>query len=215
MKLLVEPLKVAQRVRQSLWRQFVGIIVSVRPRGSVAKIIESNGYTLVELTVVVFLIGIMLTLAVPRIRDSVLSGDEKSAARRFIGKVTEVREKALRDKQAYQLHLDISSNRMWESLTDSASEEGAEDQQIGEVFEDARDQGEEIPLLDVDFPLKDKKSVGEVILRFTKTGYIEPAVVHLGTKVEDAYTVHLSPFLGILNTYDEYVELGTLLADDR
>ena len=173
---------------------------------------------MVELTVVVFLIGIMLTLAVPRIQDSMLSGDEKSAARRFIGKVTEVREKAVRDKQAYELHMDISSDRMWES---PAAGKESEDQRVGEQFEGApglgegrgEDRGEDLPILDVDFPYEGKKNVGEVIIHFTKTGYIEPAVVHLGTKVDDAYTVHLSPFLGVLNTYDEYIELGTLLAD--
>ena len=183
-------------------------------RGSAAKITKLNGYTLVELTIVVFLIGTMLTLTVPRIQF--LSDDPKGDTRQFVGKIRDIKGRAVRDKKAYQLHLDLSSDEMW------VSAEADPDQDTGEEpFDDQFGDGNaekgknNTPILDVHFPHSGKENSGEVVIHFSKEGYVEPAMVHLGTRVEDAYSVHLSPFLGVLDIYDGYIELETVMANDR
>ncbi|HDZ90866.1 MAG TPA: prepilin-type N-terminal cleavage/methylation domain-containing protein, partial [Deltaproteobacteria bacterium] len=58
---------------------------------------DKRGYTLIELIVVVLLIGLVLTLTAPRLRDSLLSDDLKSAARRLIGITNDLRNEAIRE----------------------------------------------------------------------------------------------------------------------
>ncbi len=169
---------------------------------------KPKGYTLIELTVVIFLIGTMLAITVPRIQDSFLSDDLKTSTRRFIGKVRALREKAIRNGSDYELHLDIVSNQFWDKRSSPSS---AETEEQTEAPEDSK---AEILILDVDFPDSGKKDVGEAIIHFTKKGYVEPAIVHLGTKADHAHTIVLSPFLGIQKTYDKYVDLETLAAND-
>jgi hypothetical protein len=52
-----------------------------------------------------------------------------------------------------------------------------------------------------------KKDIGDAVIHFTKKGYIEEAVIHLGAKDGRAHTIVLSPFLGTVKTYDRYVEI--------
>ncbi len=181
-------------------------------RGSAAKITELNGYTLVELTIVVFLIGTMLTLTVPRIQF--LSDDPKGDTRKFIGKIRDIKGRAVRDRNAYQLHLDLSSDEIWVS-SEAGPDQDTDDQVLDGPLGDAEEDRKKMPVIDVHFPHSGKENSGEVVIHFSKEGYVEPAMVHLGTRVEDAYSVHLSPFLGVLDIYDGYIELETVMADDR
>jgi hypothetical protein len=49
--------------------------------------------------------------------------------------------------------------------------------------------------------------VGDAVIRFTKQGYAQQVVIHLGTNDGRAYSLVLSPFLGTIKTYDRYVEI--------
>jgi prepilin-type N-terminal cleavage/methylation domain-containing protein len=165
-------------------------------------------YTLIELTVVVFLIGIMLALAVPRIQDSFLSDDLKTATRRLIGRIREYRVQAVQEQKDYQLHFDIESNEYWwEGLSpkkDSTTEKKVQGGQ--KVFTLPGN----IRILDVQLQGSGKESMDNVIVRFTKKGYVEPAVIHIGTKADNAHTIVLSPFLSTVKTYDEYIDIDSM-----
>jgi len=65
--------------------------------------LKRNGYTLVELALVVFLLGLMLTLAVPRVRENLLSDGLKSTERRLIGAIRQLRADAVREQVDYVL----------------------------------------------------------------------------------------------------------------
>lgn len=166
---------------------------------------KTRAYTLIELTVVVFLIGIMLALTMPRVQDSFLSDDLKTATRRLIGKVREYRVQAVQEQMDYQLHFDIESNQYWwEALSpkkDSTIEKKEQGRQ--KVFTLPGN----IRILDVQLQGSGKESIGNVLVRFTKKGYIEPAVIHIGTKADNAHTIVLSPFLSAVKTYDEYIDI--------
>jgi len=176
------------------------------PNGALRRMLrKTRAYTLIELTVVVFLIGIMLALTMPRVQDSFLSDDLKTATRRLIGKVREYRVQAVQEQMDYQLHFDIESNQYWwEALSpkkDSTIEKKEQGRQ--KVFTLPGN----IRILDVQLQGSGKESIGNVLVRFTKKGYIEPAVIHIGTKADNAHTIVLSPFLSAVKTYDEYIDI--------
>ena len=58
----------------------------------------NKGFTLIELVVVIFLIGIVLSLTYPRIQDALLRDRLKTAARRMIGTIKEIKNNAVREQ---------------------------------------------------------------------------------------------------------------------
>jgi len=158
-------------------------------------------YTLIELTVVMFLIGLMLALTIPQIQYSFLSDDLKTATRRMVGAVKTLREKTIREGKEYKLCFDMGSSRYWEEWS------GMTDEERSEVRENATELPGSVRIIDVARRGKETKSVGDAVIRFNKKGYMEHAVIHLGTKDDRVSSLVLSPFLGTVKTYDEYVEL--------
>src|SRR4030042_2874753 len=81
---------------------------------TVGKVTERDrGYTLIELSVVVLLIGMMLLFAVPRIRDTLLNDDLVAATRRFIGAAPELRGESGRGQTDYILQIDLTRPPFW------------------------------------------------------------------------------------------------------
>ena len=78
----------------------------------------TKGFTLIELTVVVFLIGVMLAVSIPRFRYSLITDNLKSTTRRIIGLVKGLRNEAIREQKMYLLHFDIGSNQLWIDFDD-------------------------------------------------------------------------------------------------
>jgi prepilin-type N-terminal cleavage/methylation domain-containing protein len=159
-----------------------------------------HGFTFIELTVVIFLVGLALVLTVPRVRSSILADDLKKTVRRLVGTVRTLRNDAVRDQKVYGLHLDLETNRIW---TES---EGM----TGEGQIEARDKAYEIPdgvrVVDVWRPSTGKQTAGETIIRFSKKGYIEQSVIHLADDDGRYFTLMLNPFLGRVQILEKYVD---------
>ena len=74
---------------------------------------NTNGYTLIELAVVMVLIGIMMTLAVPKLRTINMTDDLKGSTRRMVGLIKALRDDAIRNNRAYKLNFDLDSHEFW------------------------------------------------------------------------------------------------------
>jgi prepilin-type N-terminal cleavage/methylation domain-containing protein len=74
---------------------------------------DEKGFTLIELIVVTALIGIMLSISIPSLRNSLYTDPLKATTRKVIGLVTGVRELSVRTQQPYLLHISRLENRIW------------------------------------------------------------------------------------------------------
>lgn len=74
---------------------------------------DKYGFTLLELIIVCFLIGIMLAVAVPSVHTTLFANSLKSSARKIIGLVGEARELAVRMHQPYIIHINQNENTLW------------------------------------------------------------------------------------------------------
>ena len=162
---------------------------------------RERGYTLIELSVVVLLIGMMLFLAVPRVRDTLLNDNLKAAARSLIGAAQEMRNESVREQTDYLLHLDIDTPAFWTASADTTAEKRAE------LRKAAVRLPEGIRITDVRQADEVKKSEGEVAIRFFRRGYAEPAVIHLA-KDDRAMTLVLNPFLQSVTVHEKYVDFS-------
>ncbi|MBW1691928.1 MAG: prepilin-type N-terminal cleavage/methylation domain-containing protein [Deltaproteobacteria bacterium] len=165
---------------------------------------KRRGYTLIELTVVIVLIGMMLAIAIPRIRYSLLTDNLKSVTRRMIGIVKEIRNDAVREQKAYFLYLDLASNKVWVESQGMGQEERAMTRQRAFTFP------EDVRIMDVWREEHGKQVDGEVVIRFTKKGYVEHTAIHLGAEDGREFTLILSPFLGTIKGYDRYVDIEAM-----
>ena len=166
-----------------------------------------RGYTLIELSVVVLLIGMMLLIAVPRVRDTLLSDDLKATTRQLVGAARELRNEAVREQVDYILQLDLNQPGFWTYSADTTAEKRAEIRKGAIRFPEG------IRIADVRHPEEVRKTEGEASIRFFRKGYMEPTVVHL-VKDDRAFTLVFNPFLQAVSVYEKYVDF-IFNEDDR
>jgi Tfp pilus assembly protein FimT len=161
---------------------------------------SSKGYTFIELTVVIFLIGLTLVLTVPKFRYAMLTDDLKATVRRMVATVRTLRNEAIRKQEIYTLHFDLESNRFWMESGDM-TDEGRE-----LAYEKAFQLPQGVRILDVWSRARGKKTDGKAIVHFTKKGYIEQSAIHLAADDGREFSLVLSPFLGKVKVFEKYVE---------
>ena len=155
-----------------------------------------NGYTLIELVAVVVLISIFLTIAIPKLRETLFSSGLKSTVRKLSGTIGRLRADSVREHTEHWLHLDLESNRYWEST-------------YPEVIDEERKDIEKLPpgvnLMDVDSPTG-KVTLGSTVIRFTPRGYVEETRIHITDDAGTVYTLLIQPFLPKVKIENDYVE---------
>ena len=168
---------------------------------------NERGYTLIELSVVVLLIGMMLFFAIPRVRDTVLNDDLKAATRQIVGAARELRNDAVRDQLDYILRLDLAEPGFWTYSADVTAEKQAEIRKAAIRFPNG------IRIADVRQPPEPRKTDGEVVIRFSSRGYVSPTVVHL-VKEDRTFTLVFNPFVQAVAVYEKSVDFA-FNEDDR
>lgn len=73
----------------------------------------NHGFTLLELIIVCFLLGLTLSFTVPALRSSLIFDDLRESARKITGMISEVRELAERTNTRYILYLSSSEGKIW------------------------------------------------------------------------------------------------------
>jgi general secretion pathway protein H len=174
-------------------------VAKTRTRILTAGKLTNDGFTLIELTVVVFLASLMLLLAVPRVRDTMLTDGLKSTVNHLANTARELRSDAARNQVDYVLHLDLNSNLIWTYSIDMTPEARSEMKRRSFHIPD------DIKIQDLYRFRGDKISDGEATIRFYKQGYVQPTVLHLARK-DDRFTIIFEPFVSLIKTYDRYVD---------
>jgi prepilin-type N-terminal cleavage/methylation domain-containing protein len=144
-------------------------------------VVSEKGYTLIELAVVVVLISLFLALSIPRFQYAMVTDDLKTTTRKIIGLVNGLRNEAIREQKSY--------------VFQALAREGAFKFPQG------------VRILDIWRRGKGKKVDGEAAIRFSKKGYVEQTVIHLGSEDGREFTLELSPFLGTIKMYSKYVDI--------
>ena len=161
---------------------------------------RNNGFTLIELIVVISLFSLMLFFAVPRFQFDVLSDHSKKTSRWIMLQVQALKEKSVHDQKRYVLHLSLDSNRLWVSNDTMSAEELEDAAAIGYNLP------EDIKLLDVEYPGKEKISVGQADIYFYKKGYSDKAIIHITNNDNEVLSFLIEPFLSRARLYNKYLE---------
>lgn len=166
----------------------------------VGQVGQDRGFTLIELIVVVSLISIMLFLYIPKFQEAVVFDNTKKASRWIIGKVKALKESSVSNQKLYVFHIDLDNNRMW----------ATDELMLEEEMQNAESQGfelsDDINLVDVEYPGKDKILFGHADIYFYKKGYSDKALIHIEDSNNKQLSFLIEPFLSKVRLYEEYVE---------
>ena len=160
--------------------------------------IASNGFTLIELIVVISLISLMLFFSLPRLQDNPFLDDSKQSSRWLIGKVQSLKESVIRDQKQHSLHFDLDSGRIWET-NESMSAEDIDSASLNNSYSLPDD----LRIIDIEYPQKGKIVGGQAEIIFYKAGYTDKALVHM--QEGDLYLSFLiEPFLSKVQFFESY-----------
>ena len=162
-----------------------------------------NGFTLLELLVVVLLISAFVFIAVPKIKSST-DINIKSASSNLTGTIKYLYNEAAFKKNIYRLVFDIDRGEYWVEVLNNneyvVSNEYLLQKRTLPTGVHFKDVVTERTLSRNN--LDDQK----VYILFLPTGFVEPAAIHLVTDNEDYYTLETKPYTGGTKVYDQYVE---------
>jgi len=112
----------------------------------------------------VSLLSIMLVLTVPRFHNTLFLDETKTASRWLIGKVRALKEAAIRDQKQHTLHIDLDTERFWET-DESMSTEALESAALN-----ADPLPDGLKIADIEYPIRGKINSGQTDITFYKNG---------------------------------------------
>ena len=169
----------------------------------------SAGFTLIELTLVILVIGIVGALVLPRFGGIVDRQQVRRTVNVLRGMVRQLHAKAALTKRIYRLTFDLEEQRVTVCYLESLSTVREGD--VACVTESSREmRGYVMPkavrLLDVVSSSGEKVREGAAMTHFHPTGLAEPSVVHLQTSDEAHVTLFIEALAGRVKVVHGYAE---------
>ena len=167
------------------------------------------GFTLIELTLVILVIGIIGALVLPRFGGMVDRQQVRRSVNVLRGMVRQLHAKAALTKRIYRLTFDLEEQRVTVCYLESLSTVREGD--VACVAESSREmRGYVMPkavrLLDVVSSSGEKVREGAAMTHFHPTGLAEPSVVHLQTSDEAHVTLFIEALAGRVKVVHGYAE---------
>ncbi|MFZ5570403.1 MAG: pilus assembly FimT family protein [Thermodesulfobacteriota bacterium] len=160
----------------------------------------AEGFTLIELVVVMAVIAIMLFVATPRFSAFLFEDNTDAAIRFLLVQTGQLKVNAVHRQRDFTMHLDLREQRIWVADETMASEE-----ELEKAAASAYPLPESLRLTDVEFFGKGAVSQETAEIHFFKKGYSDRAVIHLIGRDEKPISLLIEPFLATVELREEYV----------
>ena len=163
-----------------------------------------QGFTLLELSLVLFIIGLLVAVIVPRLGD--LRGTRlESSARRLATLARYLNGEAAFSSQLYRLSYDLDERTYWVSIL-------AANQHTPEFIADPSPLARPVRLpssitfVDIQVPSAGRVSTGQVYTHFYPQGYTDPTIIHLRDQHSRTVTVMIPPLPAEIGVFEGYVD---------
>ncbi|GAB6097753.1 hypothetical protein JCM14469_40070 [Desulfatiferula olefinivorans] len=160
---------------------------------------DQRGFTFIEIIVVIVLIGLMFSFALPRM-DGLLYMDNRDRVSRWVVlNVEHLKGLSVKKQVRYILHVDISANAFW------ISEEGMEEDALAEARKSGFALPPDIRLVDIIYPFPGREDDTRSEVFFYPQGYCDHAVIHMENADRDKLSFVIEPFLPPVGIRDGFV----------
>jgi len=163
---------------------------------------NDDGYTLLELSVVLLLIGVVLLSVFPRYSGILEGRALRQASRALAGVISSLHQQSAISKRVVQLHFDLDRQEFWVTTLE-------EDNQLVEettVISQPQKLPGAVRIRDVITPTFGRIARGEAFTRFFPVGLADPSTIHLQNQKNEIFTLIIKPLTGGVAIYDHDVE---------
>jgi general secretion pathway protein H len=163
---------------------------------------HSKGFTLIELTVIIVILGVMLSLIIPRLGE-LGEANLKRSARHLTGMIRFLRDEAQAKKVNFRLRFDVAEGRYWtEVFTFNLSEKTAEFRRYSSEMGTEGSLSGQTTLRDV----KVASHPDDPYIEFSPTGWVEHSLIHLRDGDGRDFTLLVNPLTGNTELREGYIE---------
>lgn len=169
-----------------------------------SPVVHPKGFTLLELSLVLFIIGLLVTVLVPRL-GGLESARLDASAKRLAALVRYLSGEAAFRGQTYRIHYDLDQQRYGvQILTPSQATKTfvADDSPLSQSVQLPPN----VTFADIRVPSIGRVSAGQVFTHFYPQGYTDPTVIHLRDQQSRTMTVIIPPITGEAAVYEGYVD---------
>jgi general secretion pathway protein H len=160
-----------------------------------------DGFTLIELAVVIVILGVMIALVAPRLAD-IGEANLKRSARHLTGMIRFLHEESQAKKTIYRLSFDIQEGHYWAEALTTTSDNTAEFKRMQSVIAGEGSLSGQTTFRDVIAGSHRE----EPYLLFTPDGWVENAAIHLRDAEDRDFTLLVKPLTGNTELREGYVE---------
>lgn len=160
---------------------------------------NQSGFTFIELIVVIVLLGLMFTFALPKMDGFLFSSETDRVSRWIVLNVANLKTLAVKDQKRYALNVDTDANILFVT-TDEMDEE-----LVNEARKGGFNLGDSVRLVDVIFPFPSPDDEEMTNIFFYKKGYSDNAIIHVETESGEKLSFIIEPFLTSVEIRDGFI----------
>ncbi len=170
-----------------------------RGRGHVRKALK--GFTLIELTIIIVILGVMLSLIIPRLGE-IGEANLKRSARHLTGIIRFLRDESQSRKLVYRLRFDVQGGRYWAEVMTLTSDQAVEFRRLQSEIGTEGSLAGQTSFRDV----KVSGHFDDPYIQFTPDGWVENAAIHLQDGEGRDFTLLVNPLMGSTELRKGYIE---------
>ena len=162
---------------------------------------HSKGFTLIELTVIIVILGVMLTLIIPRLGE-LGEANLKRSARHLSGMIRFLKDESQARKDVYRLRFDVQAGHYWAEVMTQTNEKTVEFKRFSSELASEGSLSGQTTFRDV----RVSSHPDDPYIQFTPDGWVEQAFIYLKDGDEKPFTLIVKPLTGDTELREGYVE---------
>jgi len=160
-----------------------------------------GGFTLIELTIVIVILGVMLSLIIPRLGEL---GDAnlKQSTRHLSGMIRFLHDESQAKKETYRLRFDVTEGRYWVEVMKLLNDKTVEFRRFSSEMATEDTLAGQTTFRDI----KVASHPDDPYIQFLPNGWVEHALIHLRNSEGHDFTLVVNPLTGNAELREGYVE---------